>query len=87
MCFRPLRRQAIRELCMNDVNGRVLVVGAFRFPTGDAAAARVLGIAKSSSVAGSRDRDRSTIMAKEDLSTKDFRTCRRMNFDQGNFLR
>ena len=47
MCFRPLRRQAIRELCMNDVNGRVLVVGAFRFPTGDAAAARVLGIAKS----------------------------------------
>lgn len=32
---------------MNNLNSRVLIVGAFRFPTGDAAAARVLGIAKS----------------------------------------
>lgn len=37
---------------MSKVNGRVLIVGAFRFPTGDAAAARVLGIAKSLRSAG-----------------------------------
>ncbi len=37
---------------MADTRGQVLIVGAFRFPTGDAAAARVLGIAKSLRLAG-----------------------------------
>lgn len=37
---------------MADTCDHVLIVGAFRFPTGDAAAARVLGIAKSLRLAG-----------------------------------